>query len=211
MVTSINWEVVLMSTLFSLAFLISLIYFIVLWRKKKGAKNANDQELYQAISKKKRIVGIICIASFVLTGITAPSSTKTTNNTNAPQAKTESKKVEKQKTLQQKALEDKSVPVEYRNALKKGISYANTMHMSKAKVYHQLTSEYGEKFAPEAAKWAIEHMSDIDWKAQALKKAQSYQKNMSMSKERIRKQLTSEYGEGFTQEEADYAISKLAN
>lgn len=54
-------------------------------------------------------------------------------------------------------------------------------------------------------------MSDIDWKAQALKKAQSYQKDMSMSKERIRKQLTSEYGEGFTQEEADYAISKLAN
>lgn len=211
MIISINGEVVLMSSLFSLIFLVSLIYFIVLWRKKKGAKNTNNQELYQAISKKKRIVGIVCIATFVLAGVTAPSTTKTATTTNTPQTKTENKKVETQKTLQQKALEDKSVPVEYRNALKKGITYANTMHMSKPKVYHQLTSEYGEKFAPEAAKWAVEHMSDIDWKAQALKKAQSYQKDMSMSKERIRKQLTSEYGEGFTQEEADYAISKLAN
>ena len=32
---------------------------------------------------------------------------------------------------------------------------------------------------------------------------------MSMSPEAIRDQLTSEYGEKFTQEEADYAIANL--
>ena len=94
-----------MSSLFSLIFLVSLIYFIVLWRKKKGAKNTNNQELYQAISKKKRIVGIVCIAAFVLAGVTAPSTTKTATTTNTPQTKTENKKVETQRTLQQKALE----------------------------------------------------------------------------------------------------------
>ena len=48
-----------------------------------------------------------------------------------------------------------------------------------------------------------------DWKANALETAKSYQENMNMSIEDIRNQLTSEYGEQFTKEEADYAISHL--
>ncbi|WP_346679923.1 Ltp family lipoprotein [Enorma massiliensis] len=48
-----------------------------------------------------------------------------------------------------------------------------------------------------------------DWNANALAKAREYQETMSMSSEAIRDQLTSEYGEKFTQEEADYAIANL--
>ncbi|WP_218833126.1 Ltp family lipoprotein [Bacillus sp. 7884-1] len=44
----------------------------------------------------------------------------------------------------------------------------------------------------------------------SLAKAKSYQESMSMSSEAIRDQLTSEYGEKFTQEEANYAIENLA-
>lgn len=43
----------------------------------------------------------------------------------------------------------------------------------------------------------------------ALKKAESYSSTMHMSKSGIYKQLTSEYGEGFTAEEAQYAIDHL--
>ena len=43
----------------------------------------------------------------------------------------------------------------------------------------------------------------------ALKKAESYSFTMHMSKKGIYKQLTSEYGEGFTDEEAQYAIDHL--
>lgn len=43
----------------------------------------------------------------------------------------------------------------------------------------------------------------------ALKKAESYSKMMHMSKSGIYKQLTSEYGEGFTAEEAQYAIDNI--
>ncbi len=43
----------------------------------------------------------------------------------------------------------------------------------------------------------------------ALKKAESYSKTMHMSKSGIYKQLTSEYGEGFTAEEAQYAIDNI--
>jgi F0F1-type ATP synthase membrane subunit b/b' len=43
------------------------------------------------------------------------------------------------------------VPREYKAALKKAETYAKTMHMSKAAIYDQLVSEYGEGFPAEAA------------------------------------------------------------
>ena len=43
----------------------------------------------------------------------------------------------------------------------------------------------------------------------ALKKAESYSELMHMSKQAIYDQLTSEYGEKFTAEEAQYAIDNL--
>ena len=82
------------------------------------------------------------------------------------------------------------------------------MHMSKAGVFDQLTSEYGGQFPEDAAQYAIDNV-DADWKANALKSAKTYQESMSMSKEAIRDQLTSDYGGQFTQEEADYAIENL--
>ena len=46
-------------------------------------------------------------------------------------------------------------------------------------------------------------------KSNALAKAKSYQKSMSMSTSAIYEQLVSEYGEKFTEEEAQYAIDHL--
>lgn len=98
--------------------------------------------------------------------------------------------------------------IEEKNALKKAETYSSTMHMSKAKIYDQLTSEYGEGFTAEAAQYAINNIQ-ADWNANALAKAKTYQSSMSMSKQRIYQQLTSEYGEEFTAEEAQYAIDHL--
>ena len=207
-----------MDKLFSLVWLVSLVAFIVYWRKKASARKAagenyqSDPE-YLAVSKTKRIIGIVCIVSFIATGALAPkpdtsSSTNTTTTSTASQSvkPTEQKKP---KTLQQQGLEDKNATISQRNALKKAILYAETMHMSKAKVYEQLTSEYGEKFPEADAQWAIEYLSNIDWNKQALLKAQSYQQQMAMSLDSIREQLVSEAGEQFTPEEAEYAISHL--
>ena len=94
------------------------------------------------------------------------------------------------------------------NALKKAESYSSLMHMSKRRLYDQLTSEYGEGFTAEEAQYAIDNIN-ADWKANALETAKSYQKNLNMSKSRIYQQLTSEYGEKFTAEEAQYAIDNL--
>ncbi|MFC5123778.1 Ltp family lipoprotein [Pseudoclavibacter helvolus] len=82
------------------------------------------------------------------------------------------------------------------------------MHMSKAGLYDQLVSEYGEQFSAEAAQYAVDNVQ-TDWNANALAKAKTYQNEMAMSPAAIHDQLTSEYGEQFTVEEADYAIANL--
>jgi len=100
------------------------------------------------------------------------------------------------------------VPAEYESALSKAGTYANMMHMSKAGLFDQLTSEYGEQFSAEAAQYAVDNVL-ADWNANALAKAKTYQDDMSMSPAAIHDQLTSEYGEQFTVSEADYAIANL--
>ena len=82
------------------------------------------------------------------------------------------------------------------------------MHMSKAGIYDQLVSEYGELFTEEEAQYAIDNMS-ADWNANALEKAKTYQDSMSMSPDALYDQLVSEYGEKFTAEEAQYAVDNL--
>ena len=134
------------------------------------------------------------------------------------EAKEKAKKEEeakKKEEAEQRAAEEKArkeaeaaIPTEYKNALRKAESYSKMMHMSKQAIYDQLVSEYGEKFSPEAAQYAIDNVQ-ADWNENALYKARSYQDNMAMSPEAIRDQLVSEYGERFTEEEADYAIANL--
>ena len=101
-----------------------------------------------------------------------------------------------------------AVPTEFRSALSQAKSYSDNMHMSKAGLYDQLTSEYGGQFTAEAGQYAIDNV-DADWNVNAAESGKSYQKTMSMSPAAIHDQLTSEYGGQFTVEEADYAIAHL--
>lgn len=136
------------------------------------------------------------------------------NNANAEAAKQEAEEPAKEQDAKQEPAKEEpekkeeSVPREYRAALTKAQLYAETMHMSKAGIYDQLTSEYGENFPAEAAQYAIDNL-EFDWKENALKKAQEYAELMSMSDADIYDQLISEYGEKFTKEEAQYAIDNL--
>ena len=102
----------------------------------------------------------------------------------------------------------KEPTTEQKNALKKAENYARLLNMSKARIYKQLTSQYGEAFDEDAAQYAIDNI-ECDWKENDLKKAKSYRDTLSMSKDRIYNQLTSQYGEQFTAEEAQYAIDHL--
>ncbi|MGV3043051.1 Ltp family lipoprotein [Staphylococcus rostri] len=82
------------------------------------------------------------------------------------------------------------------------------LYMSKQSIYDQLTSRYGDYFSPEAAQYAIDNLQ-VDYKENAVKKAESYHEDGKMSKAEIYDQLTSQFGEKFTEEEAQYAVDQL--
>lgn len=102
-----------------------------------------------------------------------------------------------------------NVPAEYKSALRSAQNYNDLMHMSKAGLYDQLTSEYGDNFSADAAQYAVDNVN-ADWNANALAKANSYSDQMHMSKSGIYNQLVSEYGEKFTEKEAQYAIDNIS-
>ena len=153
------------------------------------------------------------IAIIIVIGATGGSDTDDSKEINSGNIESEqevSQNNSKNTTAENKSenkVED-NIPTEYKSALRKAKLYADTMNMSKAGLYDQLTSEYGEKFTVEAAQYAIDNIT-VDWKENALKKAKLYQETMSMSPAAIYDQLTSEYGEKFTAEEAQYAIDNL--
>ena len=153
------------------------------------------------------------IAIIIVIGATGGSGTDDSKEINS--VNIESEQEVSQNNRENTTVENKSenkvednIPTEYKSALRKAKLYADTMNMSKAGLYDQLTSEYGEKFTVEAAQYAIDNIT-VDWKENALKKAKSYQETMSMSPAAIYDQLISEYGEKFTAEEAQYAIDNL--
>lgn len=81
----------------------------------------------------------------------APKENNEKENADLPDSSTTSEEITKS--------EADSIPTEYKSALKKAESYSEIMHMSKAGIYDQLISEYGEKFTAEEAQYAIDHLS----------------------------------------------------
>ncbi|TFD76897.1 NINE protein [Cryobacterium psychrophilum] len=188
-------------------------------RDKQGRTLAG----YDQNKKIAWIVSAVVIAlSMLISGVNAAANpTDATSAAVAPVAAADSAEMTEPKAVETTAPEAApveetkapepvapAVPAEYSSALVKATSYSKNMNMSKSGLYGQLTSEYGERFSPEAAQYGVDNVQ-ADWNANALAKAKSYQENMAMSPESIREQLTSEYGEQFTAEEADFAIQHL--
>lgn len=152
----------------------------------------------------KKIMAVAALAAaLALTGCSDDAGLA--KDGNAPAASEVAKDAPKEAPVEEKKAD---VPSDHKSALKSAETYSKTMHMSKVAVYDQLTSEYGGKFTPEAAQYAIDTMT-ADWNANALASAKVYQETMAMSPEAIRDQLTSEHGGKFTAEEAEYAVANL--
>ncbi len=175
------------------------------------------------ISKALKII-IIALAWLLYIGIIGSSSSNNGNNSstvvvqpsqtnkaNVSTKATSETKTEKPAIVPSTKVPETTkdnVPSEYKSALLKAALYSETMHMSKAAIYEQLTSEYGEKFPADAAQYAIDNLV-ANYEINAIKKAEMYSDTMFMSKAAIYDQLISEYGEKFTKEEAQYAIDHL--
>ena len=147
------------------------------------------------------------VAIIIVVGTASCSNTDNPKEVNSEDTVVENKLEDKVEEKVENKVED-NIPTEYKSALKQAETYSEMMHMSKAGIYDQLTSEYGGQFTAEAAQYAIDNV-EADWKKNALESAKSYQETMSMSPSAIYDQLVSEYGEQFTAEEAQYAIDNL--
>lgn len=65
-----------------------------------------------------------------------------------------------------------------------------------------------EEEAPEAAIPEEDEVVPFEYE-QALKSAQNYVDTLHFSRQGLKQQLTSEYGSGFTEEEAEYALDQV--
>lgn len=74
---------------------------------------------------------------------------------------------------------------------------------------NQLTSSYGNSFSQSDAQFAISYLSP-DWDAQAVDAARGYVNDGSgFSASGLTQQLTSDYGNGFTPAQAEYAVAQV--
>ncbi|WP_395378669.1 Ltp family lipoprotein [Fructilactobacillus frigidiflavus] len=95
------------------------------------------------------------------------------------------------------------------NAYKSARKYMSNSGLSKKGLYEQLTSKSGGKFNPEAATYAINKISEDDYKDAAVTSAKTYSNDKKMSAKEVYQQLTSKSGDKYTPDEAKYAIDKL--
>jgi len=95
-------------------------------------------------------------------------------------------------------------------ALKAAKGYLNSgIGFSQASLAKQLTSSSGNQFTTEQANYAVAN-SGADWNQQAVKAAQGYMKSgIGFSRESLISQLTSDSGNQFTQEQAEFAAAQV--
>ena len=119
--------------------------------------------------KKSIILALIATMAFsaIITGCSTgkSSSSSEAKSSSSSEAKTDNSKTDDSTATAEKATEKateapaNNVPTEFSNALKQAESYSKTMHMSKQAIFDQLTSEYGGKFAADAAQYAVDNIN----------------------------------------------------
>lgn len=91
-------------------------------------------------------------------------------------------------------------------------NYLDYSSFSRAGLIQQLSSEYGSEFTEEQAEKAVTYLEEeglVDWFEQAVLEAENYLEYTSFSRSGLIEQLSSEYGSGFTYEQAEYAAQQV--
>ena len=166
------------------------------------------------------VVVLICCAAGVL-GIGGDDSDSTASSETSSQTSTADESTEdadeadeeKPATEEEPAEEEPAEPemsTEQANAVRSAENYLEFMPFSKQGLIDQLSSPAGDGYPQEVAVFAVEHIEDdVDWKEQAVKAAENYQELMGFSREGLIQQLTSEAGDQYTQEQAEYAADQI--
>lgn len=170
------------------------------------------------------VVVLICCAAGVL-GIGGDDSDSTASSETSSQTSTADESTEdsadettgeaeeEPATEEEPAEEEPAEPemsTEQANAVRSAENYLEFMPFSKQGLIDQLSSPAGDGYPQEVAVFAVEHIEDdVDWKEQAVKAAENYQELMGFSRDGLIQQLTSEAGDQYTQEQAEYAADQI--
>ena len=107
---------------------------------------------------------------------------------------------------------DSGMTMAQQQAVAQAQSYLEFSAFSRQGLIDQLASQYGGQFEKADAEYAVQYLEEnglVDWNEQAVKSAQSYLSISSFSKDGLIDQLSSQYGEQFTREQAEYAASQV--
>lgn len=155
-----------------------------------------------------RVIALVAVLTSLVAVLLLASGCSTTDTVEPSPEAAETTSVEVvEPTATPEPTED-AVPSEFLAAVAKAQLYVETMPFSEQGLYDQLTSEMGEQFSPEAARYAL-NMIEVNWNEEALEAAMIYLEDLHMSPDAIHEQLVHPNGNQFTNEQADYAIANL--
>lgn len=154
---------------------------------------------------KKKIIIALLAASIMTFSLCACSDSGTETSDTTVKTTTEETKAAKADPTDKYTTEEK-------NCWKSAMSYLDMSGFSKAGLIDQLSSEYGEGYPKDTAKKVvndIEKAGKVNWVDEAKESAENYLDTSSFSKDGLIEQLTSEYGEQFTQKQAEKAVEAV--
>lgn len=102
--------------------------------------------------------------------------------------------------------------LEQKNAIKSAENYLSFSAFSREGLIQQLSSDYGDGYSKEDAEFAVDYLEKndlVDWKEQAYRAAENYLSVSPFSKKGLIDQLSSEYGDKYTKDEAEYGVNLL--
>ena len=171
--------------------------------------------------RKKRILATVAVVTaLVMCGCGSTGSGSAALNSAANELNSALDQVvqEAQSAIQETKPETPSTPSapsgatkSQEQAIKSAKSYLEYTAFSRQGLIDQLSSEYGEKFPVEDATYAVDYLEStgqVDWNEQAARSAAQYLEHSSFSRQGLIDQLSSEYGEKFTVEQAEYGVTK---
>lgn len=97
-------------------------------------------------------------------------------------------------------------------AIRNAESYLELTSFSRDGLIGQLSSQAGSQFTKDQAEYAVKYLEDhnmVNWNEQAVRAAKSYMEHENFSHAGLIDQLTSEFADQFTKEQAEYAVSQL--
>lgn len=109
-------------------------------------------------------------------------------------------------------IDDSDMTLSQRNAVKTALNYIDLMAFSRQGLLDQMSSEYGDRYPKEDAEFAISYVEKnnmVDWDAEAVQCAQNYLDLMAFSRDGLIDQMSSESGDKFTRQQAEYAASQV--